>query len=268
MKFINIFFLMLLFVLYPLIFWNRLNLTDVNLINLAPSLNYLSGTDSLGRDFFLRCIQGTYLSFAVSIIGVLLAHILGFLFGSLSVFSIMKLRNWLPRVIDMLDTIPSYLVVCVMSIFWQQFFKDFPVLLKSLLSVVLSVSLVSWMSVSRLVRMEILQILDKEYVLNAKLMGASAFDLMKDHFSKQVFQVLIISIVQHLPHFILIESFMSYLGIGLVPPYLSLGALISEGWKYAFIKPQFFLVPSLFLIIISIEFKLLLNSLTTKLKSL
>lgn len=268
MKFFNIFFLFLLFVLYPMVFWNRFNLTDVNLINLAPSFSYISGTDNLGRDFFLRCIQGTYLSFAVSIIGVLLAHVLGFAFGSLSVLSILRIRNWLPRTIDMLDTIPSYLVVCVMSIFWQQFFKDLPVLLKSLLSVVLSVSLVSWMSVSRLVRLEILQILGKDYILSSKLMGASPIDLMKDHFSKHVFQVLLISIVQNLPHFILLESFLSYLGIGLVPPYLSLGALISEGWKYAFIKPQFFLVPSLFLIIISIEFKLLLNSLSRKLKVL
>lgn len=267
MKIFNILFILFLFVIYPLVYWQRLNLTDVNIINLAPSFSYLSGTDSLGRDFLLRCVQGAYLSFAVSFVGVIFAHFLGFVFGSVSVLTVLRIKNWLPRVIDMLDTIPSYLVVCVLSIFWQLFFKDLPVLLKSILSVVLSVSLVSWMSVSRLVRLEILQILDKDYVLNAKLMGASSFDLMRDHFSKHVFRVLMISVVQHIPHFILIESFLSYIGIGLVPPYLSLGALISEGWKYAFIRPILFLIPAGLLIIISIEFKWLLNSLSNKFKS-
>lgn len=237
-------------------------------MNLTPNLLYIAGTDSLGRDFFLRCIQGTYLSFAVSMVGVILAHLLGFIIGSFSTMPFLKIRLWLPRVIDMLDTIPSYLVICVLSIFWQQVFKELPVLLKSILSVVLSVSLVSWMSVSRIVRLEILQIIDKEYVLNAKIMGASTTDLLRDHFSRHVLRVLVISIIQHIPHFIMIESFLSYLGIGLVPPYLSLGALISEGWKYAFIRPQFFIVPSLFLIIISIEFKWLLKGLSKKFKSL
>lgn len=267
MKSFNIFFLLLIFVIYPLIYWQRFNLTDVNIINLAPSFSYISGTDNLGRDFFLRCIQGTYLSFAVSFVGVIFAHFLGFVFGSISVLSVLKLKNWLPRVIDMLDTIPNYLVVCVLSIFWQLFLKDLPVLVKSILSVVLSISMVSWMPFSRLVHLEILQILDKDYVLNAKLMGASSYDLIRDHFSKHVFRVLLISVVQHIPHFILIESFLSYLGIGLVPPYLSLGALISEGWKYAFIHPKLFLIPAGFLIIISIEFKWLLNSLLGKFKT-
>lgn len=268
MRILNFTFLGVLFILYPLIFWERFNQTNINLINLAPNFTYFAGTDGLGRDFFLRCVQGTYLSFVVSLVGVTLAHLIGFVMGSFSIISKLKIRAWLPRVIDMLDTVPSYLVVCVLAIFWQQVFKGFPILIKSVLSVVLSVALVSWMPIARLVRLEILQILGSEYVLSSKLLGASPLDLMKDHFSKQTFSVLMISMVQHLPHFILIESFLSYLGIGLVPPYLSLGALISEGWKYAFLRPQFFLIPSAFLIIISIEFKLLLSWFLKRFKTL
>lgn len=259
MKIVNWLFISLLFVIYPFFVWERLNQANVNLINLTPSFTYLAGTDGLGRDFFLRCVQGAYLSFAVSFIGVVLAHLIGFVVGSISVISKWQIKIWFPRIIDMLDTIPTYLVVCVFAIFWQQVFKELPILIKSLLSIVLSVALVSWMSIARLVRLEILQILDSEYVQSSKLLGAGPLNLMKDHFSKHSLRILIISMIQNLPHFILIESFLSYLGIGLVPPYLSLGALISEGWKYAFIRPQLFLIPSVFLIIISLEFKLLLS---------
>lgn len=261
MKKVNFILLVLVFLIYPICYWDRLNLVNTALVSLGPSLHFLAGTDSLGRDYFLRCIQGTFLSVFIATIGLLISHAIGFLIGCVSVSNFLKAKIWLPRLIDLLDTLPAYLVVSVLAIFWQQIFKQSDLLVKSVLSLILSISLVSWMATARMIRLEILQLLDKEYILSSKIMGASFFELIQAHFIKHTYKVLKISMVQHLPHFILLESFLSYLGIGIVPPYLSLGALISEGWKYAYLKPHFFIFPSLFLVLISYEFKLILGRL-------
>ncbi|MCB0370150.1 MAG: ABC transporter permease, partial [Bdellovibrionales bacterium] len=255
----NALLVILIFIVYPIFFFSRSNLVNVNEISLTPSLTYIAGTDSLGRDFFLRCIQGAYLSLVMAILGLLLSHIIGFIIGSLATFKKFKINFWLPRLIDLFDALPSYLVVCVLAICWQQVFVNFGVLSKSILSLILSMAMVSWMSIARIVRLEILQLLDQEYILNAKIMGANFIQLIKSHFYKYTIKILVISMVQKLPHFILMESFLSYLGIGIVPPYLSLGGLIAEGWRYAYLRPILFLVPSMFLVLISLQFKLILS---------
>lgn len=261
MRKLNLFFLFLVFIAYPILFWSRMNVVDVSVISVAPNWSYLGGTDSLGRDYLLRCIQGTYMSVLISLFSMVLAHLIGFIIGSLSVLKVFKVSVWLPRCIDLLDALPSYLVVSVLALFWQSLFRDMDLIIKSIISLILSISLVSWMSIARIVRLEILQILEKEFILSSKLLGASFYDLIQTHFFKFTIDFLKTSVIQHLPHFILLESFLSYLGIGIVPPYLSLGGLISEGWKLAFIKPLLFLVPSFFLVLISVEFKRILRSL-------
>lgn len=255
MKYFNFTLLVIIFIGYPLIYFNRWNVMNSEQILLPPNWQFIGGTDNLGRDYFFRCILGAYLSVIVAFSATVLTHFIGFIFASLSVLRFLKLKYWLPRIIDMLDTIPSYLVVSILAIFFQQYFKATQLVMKSLLTLVLSISLVSWMSVSRLLRLEMTQLLNREFIMSSQVLGAGIIDLLKDHFTRHTSQVVIISMIQTLPQFILMESFLSFLGIGLIPPYLSLGALISEGWKYAYLMPQLFFIPALFLTLISLQFK-------------
>lgn len=268
MKKINYFFFAICFIVYPLMNFSRWNQVDIHLISVAPSFAYWAGTDSLGRDYFLRCIQGGFLSLIMGVCSVLLAHIIGFLVGSLSQFRSFYMNFWLPRLSDILDIIPNYLLVSLLALFWNLLFKNLDPVLRTLISTTFSIGLVNWMSISRLVRAEIENLREKEFIAVTGSMGASHWHLVKTHYFGYLSQILIISMIQHLPQFILIESFLSYIGIGLTPPYLSLGSLIAEGWRLVTSSPLLFLAPSLFLVYLSLNLRWILTKIKmTKLSS-
>ncbi|MCK6597078.1 MAG: ABC transporter permease [Bdellovibrionaceae bacterium] len=259
MKKINYFFFIICFIVYPLINLSRWNQVDIHLISMTPSFSYWSGTDSLGRDYFLRCIQGGFISLILGICSVTLAHVIGFLVGSLSQFRSFYLKFWLPRFSDILDIIPNYLLVSLLAIFWNLLFKNIDPVLRTLISTTFSIGLVNWMSISRLVRAEITNLRQKEFISVTSSMGASHWHLVKTHYFGYLSQILTISMVQHLPQFILTESFLSYIGIGLTPPYLSLGSLIAEGWRLVTTSPLLFFTPSLLLVYLSLNLRWILT---------
>lgn len=191
---------------------------------------HIMGTDEMGRDYFVRVVYGTKVSLIVGIFAALLVLIIGVIYGSISGYLGGKVDLVMMRIVDIIYSLPDMLMVVLLSVVLQEVlstdqFPMFKQLGTNMLSMFMVFALLYWTGMARMVRGQILTIKSNEYVLAAKVSGASAGRIIRKHILPNSISVIIITAALQVPSAIFTESFLSFIGLGVKAPMPSLGSL-------------------------------------------
>lgn len=239
---------------------------NIDRILLSAGAEHFFGTDSLGRDLFARVLLGGRISLLVGLVGSLLAFVIGSIYGAVAGWS----EGWVDRVLmrlcDILMAVPSFILVSVLCLSLQLLLPFEDPLWRSLVGLCLGVGITHWMSLARVTRGMVLEIKRKPFVEAAVALGGSRVHVMFRHILPNMLGTLLILVAMQIPTNILYESFMSFIGLGIHPPYTSWGILVREGWKTLSSFPHLILFPSLVLFLTVWSFHILLDYLREKFK--
>ena len=220
---------------------------DANALLLSPSFEHLFGTDRLGRDLFSRVLFGARFSMAVAMITSFIAIVLGTLLGAASGFIGGRFDNVTMRIVDVLYSFPDLLLIIIISVVIGQGF----------FGIILSLSLVSWITVARVVRGEVLAIKQRPFVEAARALGFGNVRILFREILPHALAPIIVTLTFRIPSVILAESTLSFIGLGLQPPASSWGVLASNGWTAMTFYPHLILFPSLAIFITILAFNVL-----------
>jgi peptide/nickel transport system permease protein len=191
---------------------------DQESLLLPPSLRHLMGTDSLGRDLASRMIYGARISLSIGLIAVGIATILGLILGALAGFYGRLIDSLIMRFSDIMLCFPTFfLILAVVA-----------VLEPSIFNIMLIIGLTSWMGTARLVRAEILSLKEREFIQAAKAVGATNFRIIAWHLIPNAIGPVLVSATLGISGAILLESGLSFLGLGVQPPTASWGNILIE----------------------------------------
>lgn len=195
---------------------------DVKAILLSPSLTHWMGTDALGRDVLSRMLFGGRISLLVGIVAVGISTTIGIILGALAGYY----RGWVDtvimRLVDVMLSIPSFFLILAVIAF----------LTPSMLNIMIVIGLTSWMGVTRLVRAEFLSLSSREFILASRTLGAKDKRLIFKHLLPNSLTPIIVSTVLGVAGAVLLESGLSFLGLGVRPPDASWGNILADGREY------------------------------------
>lgn len=200
---------------------------------------YIMGTDDLGRDMLARTIYGGRISIMIGLVGTLTAVLIGILIGSISGYVGGMTDNFLMRFVDIMYSLPYMLVVIIiMSIAGNKGRGSIVILF-------VAIALISWLTIARVVRGQIISLKNSEFVEAARSMGAGTPRIIFRHLLPNTLGVIIVFSTLLMPSFIMQESFLSFLGLGVSAPQASWGTLVSEGVKGMELRAWQLLVPAI-----------------------
>ncbi|WP_128896015.1 ABC transporter permease [Longirhabdus pacifica] len=219
--------------------------TDLENKNLAPSFEsqHLFGTDDLGRDMYQRIWYGMRISLFIGLSAALIDLTIGVIYGSISAFSSRTTDNVMMRFADILSSIPYLLVVILLMVVLGDS-------VNSIVRIIIALSITGWIPMARIVRGQILQLKEQEFVLAARALGANTKRLIFKHLIPNAMGPIIVTITLTIPSAIFAEAFLSFLGIGVEPPAASLGSMANDGLSAMRYFPWRMLFPALFISLI------------------
>ena len=180
---------------------------------------YILGTDSLGRDVLARIIYGSRVSISIGVVGTLTAVLLGIIVGALAGYIGGTFDYLAMRFVDVLYGLPYMLLVIIfMAIFGR-----------NIINLFVSLAIVSWLTEARVVRGQIISLKNSEFVQAARVVGASTGRIIFRHLVPNTLGVIVVFATLQVPSFILLESFLSFLGLGVQAPMSSWGSLVRDG---------------------------------------
>ncbi|MGL5416869.1 MAG: ABC transporter permease [Clostridium sp.] len=231
---------------------------DKTASNLGSSMAHLMGTDTLGRDLFVRVMMGAKYSLIVGIGAAIINLVIGVVYGAVAGFFGGKVDNIMMRIVDCLYSIPTMIyAVLIMAVLKGSNFDE-----TGIVSIMIALSISYWVGMARIVRGDILQLKEQEFVLAAKALGASKFRILFKHLIPNCIGSIIVTMTLLIPQAIFTESFLSYIGLGINAPRASLGTLCSEAQTLISTHPTQLFFPALAICIIILAFNLLGDGLT------
>jgi oligopeptide transport system permease protein len=231
--------------------------TDNALVkSMPPSLQHLMGTDDQGRDMLARVLQGGRISLMVGIISTFVSLLVGVSYGAIAGYLGGRVDNVMMRIVDVIYAIPYILIVIVLlSVFggantpaWIQWLSTNiggagNQGLSQIFLLFFALGLVSWLTMARVVRGQILSLKNQEFVLAAKATGVSTFGIIFRHLVPNALGPVIVYATLTVPSVMLTEAFLSFLGLGVQAPYASWGSLADAGIKNLAIFPWQLIFP-------------------------
>lgn len=236
--------ILLMALLAPLISPYSEEFQDSTALLQGVSLAHPFGTDQLGRDLFTRVLYGARVSMSVALTTSFIAMILGTALGAFSGFVGGRVDNVLMRFVDVMYSFPDLLLIIIISV----------VIGQGVTGIILSLSLVSWITVARVVRGEVLSIKQRPFVEAAHALGFGRARILIREILPHAVAPIIITLTFRIPSVILAESTLSFIGLGLQPPASSWGVLASGGWTAMTFYPHLILFPSLAIFITILAF--------------
>ena len=186
--------------------------------NLEPSGDHWFGTDDLGRDMFVRTWYGARISLTIGIVAALIDLVVGVLYGGISGYKGGRTDEIMMRIVDVLWGLPYLLVVILLLV----------VMGPGLLTIIIALTVTGWLNMARLVRGQILQLKEQEFVLASKALGASTKRLMMKHLIPNTMGPILVMLTFTVPNAIFAEAFLSFLGLGVQAPIASWGTMIND----------------------------------------
>lgn len=199
---------------------------------------YVLGTDYLGRDMLARIVYGGRISIGIGIVGTFTAMLIGILFGAAAGYAGGRLDNYLMRFVDIMYGLPYMLVVIILL-------SMVPAGTNSVFILFVAIAMVSWLTIARVVRGQIISLKNSEFVEAARSMGAGSGRIIFRHLLPNTLGVIIIFATLQMPSFIMNESFLSFLGLGVSAPAASWGTLVADGVKAMELYPWRLFFPAL-----------------------
>ena len=220
---------------------------NVKMKNRGCSAEYWFGTDYLGRDLFSRVWMGARASIIIALVATALKLVVGTIYGAIMAHFGGWVYDLMMRIIEVINSLPSLLLTILIMM----------ILGNNLFALLVALSITAWCSTARQVRGMIKQLKETEYVYAAEVLGASPMRIISKHYVTNMLGILILNASTAIPGFIFTEAGLSFLGIGLTAPEISLGVLISLGQQTIDFYPTQLLFPCLVLCIIVMAFNLL-----------
>lgn len=220
---------------------------DFSVINKGPDSEHWFGTDDLGRDLFVRCWQGAKISLFIALISTIINVTIGIIYGGISGYLGGKTDMIMMRIVEIIYSIPELLWVILLMV----------VIGQGLGTIILAISITGWGGMARIVRGQILQIKQMEYVLAAKTLGADTSRIITKHLVPNTMGPIIINLTFQVPGAIFTEAMLSYIGLGLPEPIASWGTLAQRGTRMLLIHPYQLLFPALLISITMLAFNIL-----------
>ena len=220
------------------------------------SLEHWLGTDHLGRDLLSRIIYGARMSMAVGIFTALISAFLGVIYGMISGWFGGWTDRILMRIIDIMYSIPTLVLLILVKVLFDSFIVIPHPELKALAGTLVALSLVSWASLARVVRGQVLQAKEYLFVSASRSLGAGSSRILFRHILPNILSPVIILLTFQIPSNILFESMLSFLGLGLQAPFSSWGVLVDEGWRTLSTYPRLIIAPGLMLFLTMLAFNL------------
>ena len=234
--------------------------------NLAPCFAHPFGTDNLGRDLLVRTMIGCRISLLIGIVSALIVLVIGSLYGAISGLAGGMVDNVMMRVVDIMNALPTILLVVAikmvieppleMLINTNPAFRWLQKIGPGFIAIFIVYGLLYWGGMARIVRGQVLQLKEMEYVNAAVALGANQKRLILKHLLPNCVGQLVVTTMLQIPSAIFTEAFLSFVGLGIQPPNASLGSLISDGYKSLTIHPYMIMCSITVLALLMLSFNL------------
>lgn len=234
--------------------------------NLAPCLSHPFGTDRLGRDLLVRCMIGARISLIVGLVSAIIVLVIGSVYGAISGLAGGRVDAVMMRIVDIVYSVPEILLIVVIKLVIDEplsdlvnnvaIFKPLQSVGSGLLAIFIVYGCLYWVGMARIVRGQVLQLKEMEFVTAAVALGASKGKLIMEHLLPNCEGQLIATMMLQIPSAIFTEAFLSFLGIGVNAPMASLGSLTSEALDSISVTPYRLIFPAILISLIILSFNL------------
>ncbi|SFB07829.1 peptide/nickel transport system permease protein [Cohnella sp. OV330] len=212
-----------------------------------PNADHWFGTDDYGRDYFTRALYGGRVSLTVGFASMILATGIGVIVGVVSGYFGGWIDNLLMRLVEVIMSIPSFLILLLLSVFLKP----------SVGNIIIIISLLMWMNIARIVRAETMSLKEREYVLYARASGQGAFGIVRRHIFPNLMPVVIVGATNNIASAIMMESSLSFLGFGVQAPNATWGSMLNNAQGLIGQAPYLAVFPGLFILLTVLSFNVL-----------
>jgi oligopeptide transport system permease protein len=223
--------------------------TDFGKILGAPTIAnmHFFGTDDLGRDLFVRTMRGVHITILVAVVASAVSLFIGVLYGAIAGYVGGRVDAVMMRFVDTLYALPFIFFVILLMVAFERNF----------LLIFVAIGAINWLDMARIVRGQTLSLREREFVQAARLTGVSTARIMFRHIAPNLLGIVIVYVTLTIPQAILVESFLSFLGLGIQEPQTSLGALVHAGVNQMEGASWMLLIPAVLLALILMCFNFL-----------
>ena len=229
---------------------------------------HVFGTDMYGRDILVRVMYGARVSMSVGICAAILVLLIGAVYGSISGYCGGKVDAVMQRIVELIYSVPEMLVVLLIATALKPILTEFVnsgsgplksfvgVLGPNLISLCIAFGMLYWVTMSRIIRGQVLQLKEQEYVTAAKALGASGGRIIRKHLLPNCIGQIVVTTCLQIPSAIFLESFLSYLGVGVSAPLPSLGSMATDALSGMYTYTYRLIIPAVVLSVMILAFNL------------